>query len=440
LVDLVRQTPRSDLLAKAIELHGAGTDWRDLLAAAFLAGIRDVEPRPVGYQFHCVMMTSSAFEIAARTPERDRLAVALYNLDDFKLSQQRDAQGGDWSMSDAPTTDEVDAQKATARLTEVLEKWDLEQADRASVALARCGSLDVAFEPLWWFGMRDFTNIGHNPIFTAQAHRTLQQIGWRYGSDVLRSLVYGLLDGAPGTGDETFVANRERVGDVTLPVAGQTSRPAVASLELLAELRRATPDQAAVAAAEALSNGLSLDSFWDTLRLFATEQQWRDPGLLAAHAVTSMNALRYISGRTRRVETRAMAVLQAASWQVLYRDYLSARRSYDKSIVDIDELRPASDRLGAAELFEVAGEDRHRAAALAMAASPADMAELMAATRHWLVRKVREHHDYKYAAALQEEMRAASPETARRMFAVSLGYLRRPDGRDHALWAHMQDG
>ena len=440
LVDLIRKTPRAELLTDAVALHAQGVHWRDLLAAAFLAGIRDVEPRPVGYQFHCVMMTNSAFDIAARSPAADRLAVALYNIDDFKLSQERDAKAGDWLLGEAQPTDEIDVRAATARLWEAMEARDADQADRAVVDLAHCGTADQVFEPFWWFGMRDFTNIGHNPIFTAQAYRTLQQIGWRHGRDVVRSLAYGLLDRTRQGGAATFDANRERVVGMEWPRAGSGSHSAQASLDLVIELRSATPDQAAVAAKEALSSGLSQASFWEGLRLFAAEQMWRDPGILAVHALTSVNALRHISVRATRPETRAMAILQAASWQVLYRDYLSARPAYDDALGGIETFEPSADQLDVTELFDVANADPRSAAGLAMCASPEDVLELMGAARHWLVRKVREHHDYKYAAALLEEMQLAQPETARRMFAASLGYLRKPQDRDHPLWACLENG
>src|SRR5262249_52673208 len=42
LTELVRKTPRSEIVAKALALQRAGASWRDLLGAAFLAGIRDV--------------------------------------------------------------------------------------------------------------------------------------------------------------------------------------------------------------------------------------------------------------------------------------------------------------------------------------------------------------------------------------------------------------
>lgn len=429
LVALVRRTPRGELLAAVVERKA---DWRDLLAAAFLAGVRDVEPRPVGFQFHCVMMTSSAFDIGSRAPAGERLAAALYNLDDFKRSQQIDARGGDWSLAQAPVTDAVDTATATARVRDVLTQWDHDAADLAATELAHCASLDEAFDALWWFAMRDFTNIGHNPIFAAQAHRTLQHIGWRHGTDVMRSLVHGLLDGEAGAADESFVANRERAAQLVLPAPGGASKRA--SLDLMAELRRATPAGASAAVADALARGLTLESLWDGLRLFAAEQAWRDPGILSAHAMTSVNALRYVAARARDAATRSMAVLQAVSWQVQYRDFLSARRSYDDDAPGIETLAPAGSAAGAEAVFEAASDDARGAAPVALAAAESGTGELQAAARHWLLRKVHEHHDYKFAAALLEEMRAASPEVAARMFAASLGYLRKPADRDHPVW------
>lgn len=435
LATMVRETPRGELLDAAVKLHRDGTDWRDLLAAAFLAGIRDVEPRPVGFQFHCVMMTNSAFEIAARAPANERLAAALYNLDDFKQSQARDARGKDWQLGAAPPTAATDAAAATRRLSDVLANWDLDGADAAATAAAHCATLDDAFEALWWFSMRDFTNIGHNPIFTTQAHRTLQQIGWRHGTDVMRSLVHGLLDGKPGDGDATFVANRERAAQLvigTAPTAANGSDP-----DLLATLRTASADAAATAVATGLADGLSFEALWNTLRLFAAEQAWRDPGILSAHAMTSIHALRYIAGRARSPATRAMAVLQATSWQVLYRDFLSARGTYDHDVAGIETLQPADQVMAATGVFEAAAAGARAAAPLALAASRDGTAALATASRHWLLRKAREHHDYKFTAALLEEMRAADADTAGRMFAASLGYLRKPSDRDHALWAKL---
>lgn len=434
LAEFVRKTPRGELPGKAAELHRAGTDWRDLLGAAFLAGVRDVEPHPVGFQFHCVMMTASAFQIGRGMPPREQLAAALFNLDDFKLSQQVDARGGDWELG-PPAAPPLDGNTAGAALHEALAAWDREAADRAATALARSASLAAAFEPLWWFGMRDFTSIGHNPIFVAQAHRTLVEIGWRHGEDVLRSLVRGLLDGEPGVADATFVANQERSDQPWPLTPGAPSDQA--RTDLLATLRTADPDAAAAALAEALHGGLAVDSALDAMRLFAVEQLARDPGVLAVHALTSLNALRHAAVHARAPRTRAMALLQAASWLVLYRDFLARRASYDAAAPGIDSIEPAEGPTTPAQAFAAIGEEPARAPALALTAARSDAAGTCGAIRHWLVRKVREHHDYKLAAALLEETDLAAPEVAPFLLAGSVGYLRHPGDRDHPLWQHV---
>ena len=435
LAELVRSTPREDLLAKAVELHRGGAHWRDLLGAAFLAGIRDVEPHPVGFQFHCVLVTSSAFQLAEGSPEPDRLAAALFNLDDYKVSQKIDERDGDWTLPPAPAAFDLDARKATAALTQALAAWDRDAADRAATTLARCSSLDDAFEPLWWFGMRDFTNIGHDPIFVAQAHRTLQQIGWRFGEDVMRSLVRGLLDGRAGAEDGAFVANQERSALLRLPADGKPS--AKARGELLAEMRRADAGGAASAVAELLRGGLALESALDGLRLFAVEQTWRDPGVLAVHALTSLNALRYAAAHARTQRTQAMALLQAASWLVAYREFLSRRGAYDAAAPGIDAIEAAEGEPTVEAVFAAAADSARGAACLALAAARRGTGELEAAVRSTCLRKVHEHHDFKYAAALLEEMGVAGADTAPRLFASSLGYLRKPSDADHALWKQM---
>jgi hypothetical protein len=361
------------------------------------------------------------------------LAAALFQLDEFKRSQARDARNNDWSMPEAPQTDAVDEAAALANVTDVLENWNLDEADRASTALANCASLDEAFEPLWWYALRDFTNIGHNPIFVAQTHRTLQHIGWRYGRDVMRSLVYGLLDGKSGAEDATFIANQQRAANLVLPAADGTSQDGLATI--VTALHKGTAESASAAAATALANGLSVDALWDALRLFAAEQSWRDPGILTAHSMTSINALRYIAGKATTPKVRSMAVLQAVAYQVLYRDFLSARSSYDHDVAGIDTLRALETQAEPEAVFLDASSNPRKAASLALASAKGDMPQLLALTRHWLARKPRNSHDYKFGAALLEEMQAAKPEVALRMFAASLGYLRKPGGRDHPLWA-----
>jgi len=438
LVALVQRTPRAELLARAVQLHAGGVHWRELLAAAFLAGIHDVQPRPVGFKFHCVLMTASAFAIADALPERERLAVALFNLDDFKNSQAQDVEAGDWTLPPAPDIGaDVDAAKAAAALVAAMTERDPAAADRAVTTLARVATLDQAFEPLWWFGARDFTNVGHHPIFVAQAYRTLQQIGWQHAEPVLRSLVWGLLAAKAGADDAAFVANQERAAALRLADDGKPS--ARATGDVLRDLHTKDADGAAAMVAALLHDGLALDAVLDGLRLMAIEQLWRQPGVLAVHALTSLNALRFAAGTAQAEHTRAMALLQAASWQVQYRDFLGRGANYDREAPGLDAIAVADGASTPASVFATARAARRDTAPQALLCARAGTAGLLAAMRHWLVRKVGEHHDYKFAEALAEEIAAAAPDTAARMFAGSVGYLRRPSDPDHAAWKLVAD-
>jgi hypothetical protein len=49
------------------------------------------------------------------------------------------------------------------------------------------------------------------------------------------------------------------------------------------------------------------------------------------------------------------------------------------------------------------------------------------------VRKVHEHHDYKFTAALIEEAARASPAIGNRMLAAGICWLRGPGGTDHPV-------
>src|SRR5438552_18200991 len=52
LVRLVEETPRERLFEAVAEKIGHGTSYQQLLTALFLAGVRSIQPRPVGFKFH----------------------------------------------------------------------------------------------------------------------------------------------------------------------------------------------------------------------------------------------------------------------------------------------------------------------------------------------------------------------------------------------------
>src|SRR5262245_47312144 len=52
LVRLIEDTPRERLLEIVAARIRGGTNYQDLLSAVMLAGVRGIQPRPVGFKFH----------------------------------------------------------------------------------------------------------------------------------------------------------------------------------------------------------------------------------------------------------------------------------------------------------------------------------------------------------------------------------------------------
>ncbi len=60
LVRFLEETPRERLLEEVATRIHHGLTYRELLAALLLAGVRNIQPRPVGFKFHAVLVVNSA--------------------------------------------------------------------------------------------------------------------------------------------------------------------------------------------------------------------------------------------------------------------------------------------------------------------------------------------------------------------------------------------
>src|SRR5438067_2261279 len=60
LVKLIEETPRERLLEEIGGRVRKGLTYRELLSALLLAGVRNIQPRPVGFKFHAVLVINSA--------------------------------------------------------------------------------------------------------------------------------------------------------------------------------------------------------------------------------------------------------------------------------------------------------------------------------------------------------------------------------------------
>src|SRR5690349_3995914 len=194
LVRLIEDTPRERVLEEVASRIKRGTTYREILAALLLAGVRNIQPRPVGFKFHAVLVVNSAHLASLSSPDTDRWLPIFWAIDNFKKSQADDVSQGDWSLGPVEESKVPPGHKAKQAFIEAMENWDVAAADTAIVSLVRNSSAHEIFELLGRYCIRDFREIGHKTIYLANSFRTLEAIGWHHAEPVLRSLVYAVLD------------------------------------------------------------------------------------------------------------------------------------------------------------------------------------------------------------------------------------------------------
>ena len=432
VIDAIVSASRDDAIPAVRPWLDRGLGWDDLLAATFLAGIHHVRPRPVGFKLHCVMVVESMFQLAELASADERLLAALWNVDDFKQSQARDESEGDWELPPPAAMDKgVSKESAARELVASLEARDDERADRAAHAAASMLTRDELFERLWPFAMRDFQNLGHKPIYAAHIDAVMGRVALP-ASPAIRTLVHGILDG-DGTAVEEYDASRAIAARFPDDWADGERRP-TRSLEIARGIRAASPDDARQIILEGVEQGLHPDTLWDGIRLAAADLFARGPSLLPVHTVTVSNALRCIHRSSRVEETRRVALLQAASWLPLFRDWLSDRSRISMRRPGIDELLEVAD--GPAPSIEETFDDGSRSAVRSLLDDPNTRTGFETTLRGHLLRGATEHHMPKYAAAAMAEARLADATWRPALLASALEYL--PTSRTRTTQVHAR--
>jgi hypothetical protein len=408
VVRLIEETPREKALEAAVNQLKSGLSYRNLLAGLFLAGIRNIKPRPVGFKFHAVMVINSAHVLGQSSAMTERLLPLFWALDNFKSSQAQDVKEGDWALGPVDESHVPKPHLAKHAFIQAMEAWDVGAADTAIAGLSRSAGAAETMEPVWRAAVRDQRNIGHKAIFAAQSWRTLQTIGWEHAEPVLRSLVFGMLDLQGDTNARPvgpFESNLERAPKIRTDWQIGREDPG-ATQTLLEAIRHATPEAASAEALKMLNRGIAPGSLWDAVVLSACELLMQSPGIIAVHATTATNALHYIFSASGDDLTRRLALLQAVGWQPMYR-----ARSRPINPTSIDALKPGTDGSSSsghdavAEIFTAINHDRQEAGnkALSYLARGGSADLLFDTARRMIFHKGRDSHDYKYGAALWEE-------------------------------------
>jgi len=445
LVRLLEETPRPRLLEEVAARIRKGLSYRDVLAALLLAGVRNVEPRPhVGFKFHAVLVVNSAHLASLASPDSERWLPLFWALDYFKVAQAKNIQESKgWRMVPVNEAAVPPARKARQALIQALDNWDAEAADPAVAGLVRSAGADEVFEVFWRYGPRDFRDIGHKIIFAANSKRTLDCIGWQHAEPVLRSLAYALVytgNDKPAQRDEAAdrsgKRNRELANQIRPEWLEGKDEPGAVP-DLLSALRQAPEADFCKEVVTVLNKGVSPRSVWDGLLAGSVELLMRQPGIVALHAVTSANALKFAYQSSGHDETRRWLLLQAAAFVGLFREFME--KSGKLSALALDKLEALPPAPGAAEpvedIFATLGKDKLTAArkVLGYLKDNPHPEKVMDAARLLIFLKGNEAHDYKFSSAVLEDYYHVSPAWRDRYLAASMFHLRGSTDPDNGL-------
>jgi hypothetical protein len=439
LVRLLEDTTRDRLIEEMASRVRKGLPYRDLVAALLLAGIRNIQPRPVGFKFHAVLVVNSAHLASISSPDADRWLPIFWALDQFKSSQARDAEEGDWTMEAARESDVPAADRARAAFVEAMDNWDEAAADAAATGLARSATPQEAFEAFARFGARDFRDIGHKAIYVANGWRTLQHIGWQHAEPVLRSLAYALLNhsgGNPAKADDPADRHGRRNAALAPRIRadwleGKPSDEATAAI--LNALRVGSSEEIAGKVVELLNAGAAPRSAWDALFAGACEILMRRPGIVSLHAVTMTNAMHFAFQTCVNDDTRRMLLLQNASFLPRFRGPAAAGGPRIDDLEPLAPARPGPDALE--EAFADVSSDKPTAArkVLGWLEAHPQPQPFIDAARRLVFLKGNNSHDYKFSSAVLEDYGHVSPAWRNRFLAASVFSLRGSGDPDQPL-------
>lgn len=451
LVRLIEETPRQRLMEEIGTRVRSGLNYQQLLAALFLAGIRNVQPRPsVGFKFHAVLVVNSAHLASLASPPQDRWLPIFWSLDEFKSSQARDETEGNWTMPAVLEKRVPCAEKAVEAFDTAMQDWDEQAADVASASVARHMGANHVLDLYARYIARDFRSIGHKPIYLANSWRTLHTIGWQHSEPVLRSLAYAALNhvGEPNPAhsdlgpDRSWRHNESLVDSIRSGwTGGQVDTQA--TLDLMETLRSGTATEASELVVEQLNRQISTISILDALHCSAAELLMRQNGIVALHACTTINAMRFLFDHVGNDRTRRLLLLQAAAFLPQFLEGMRGRG--EVAPVRIDQTLTRSEQPNSEEvnltsiLWQIRknsiGAAQETAAWLSAGNSPQ---QLLDATRRLIFLKGDDSHDYKFSSAVLEDFHLISPAWRIQFLAASTFSLRGSQEPDNRLIGRIQ--
>ncbi len=444
VVRLLETTPRERLLEEVgARVKSGKLNYQQILSALLLAGVRNVQPRPVGFKFHAVLVVNSAHLASMASPDSDRWLPIFWALDYYKKSEAEDVEQNNWTMAPVNESQVPAAHNARQAFIRAMDNWDEAAADVAIAGLVRTSSAGQLFELFARYGSRDFRDIGHKAIFVANSFRVLQTIGWQHAEPILRSLTYALL-----AHEGTNPAERDSGADrpwrqnqtlqKEIPSDWQNGKPSAEAVTTLLEtFRQASPEDASKTVVSHLQKGLAPASVWDAGFQFASELLMRNPGIVALHAVTSANAMHYAYQTCTEDDTRRLLLLQFTAFLTLFRSdpkNLEDRKERIHLLEPIELPKASSEALES--IFTDVSKNRYIAARKILTFCKRDAAhatQFIDNARRMLFMKGNNAHDYKFTSAVLEDYYQISPGLRESFLAASVYNLRGSKEPDNKL-------
>lgn len=421
LVDTLINMPRSELQLWVVEQIRSGQlNKAELVKALLSAGVSQIEPRPVGFKYHAVLMVDAARRLSLQAEGGATKASwipLLWNVDYFKHSQARSQTSSNWQLASA--SEQLPALPESQKLFfDSMQNKTWLQADQAITRLGRSASLYQVFESMLYWAIKDFHSIGHKAVLLAGIWRCLEYAGWRESETILRGTAFALLadgavvaDEAPGWWLEDFPLNRARLSDIP-DQAFSLSISTAQTIEMVKALQSAQPDESRALAVSGLRAGGSLVSLWDAVFLSAADAVMKRPSIPMLHCVTVSHAFYALWQRTSDPIMRRVIPLQAVSYVAQMKNQ---RREGGWNGLDVLQLTPTDESRNptelALELGEELGYGPERARRLILS-YPLDSQwwHLRQVLNHWLLYKSNKAHDFKFGAAVLETMEWISPQ------------------------------
>ena len=437
IAQLLIDTPRESLLDALVARIRAGLRPAELLRGLAIAAGREVSPYPhVGFKYHAVMMLRSVELSVAGMPDERRWLPLLWTADYFKAASAQEDRVRPWSL---PVIGESSVQRGDAStLAGALVAWDRDAADCAAHDLVAAGQTRSALQTLMLHAARDFRTIGHKTIAAANADRlcAASSSDSLLAEPLVRSLALAVQnperDADPARhehlADRDWKANQSTAA--VLPTDWRHGRDDISPARtLLQELRTASSERAVAATVDLLGHGVGADTVWEAVTMFAAELVLRRNNIVAVHANTTADAMRYCYTASDDDTARRLLLLQAVAFMPRFRERTAPRSATRNRRIDAIEPLAAG---GLDEIFDTLGRSRYSAVRQAVGWLDAggDPVALADRLRWYATLKNSGTHDIKFIEAMLENYWRLRFPWRDRLLAASLMYANASSTRD----------